>query len=275
MQTLGPLPHERTPSRVGGALGVSLAWHAAMALLLFAAFRHGAGPVERASAPWEPLETIVWLAEPGPGGGGGGGGNEQPEPPRLAEVPGPDPVTLPVAAPPVPTPTPEAPAPIEPLAVPVQPLTSGRSFLTGGLQTPVAPTVSQGAGTGAGAGAGEGAGMGDGIGPGLGPGRGGGTGDGVYRPGSGVTSPVPRYRATPTYTADAVRARVQGVVLVQCVVETDGVCSNPRVVRSLDPRFGLDEEAIRTAGRWRFVPGTRMGEPVRMLVTIEVGFAIH
>jgi len=54
----------------------------------------------------------------------------------------------------------------------------------------------------------------------------------------------------PGYTADAMRARVQGSVWVECVVNVDGTVSEARILRSLDRRFGLDEEALKAAKRW-------------------------
>ena len=54
--------------------------------------------------------------------------------------------------------------------------------------------------------------------------------------GSGVTAPVEIRRATPQYTTAAMQARVQGAVIVECVVQTNGICSNMRVIRSLDPK---------------------------------------
>jgi TonB family protein len=47
------------------------------------------------------------------------------------------------------------------------------------------------------------------------------------------------------------------------------------VVRSLDSTFGLDQEAIKAAKKWRFKPGTRFGEPVAVLVTIELTFTLR
>jgi TonB family protein len=63
-------------------------------------------------------------------------------------------------------------------------------------------------------------------------------------------------------------------MLVECVVETTGICSDAKVVRSFTPNFGLDQEAIKAAQQWRFRPGLRMGEPVPVLVTIELSFRI-
>jgi TonB family protein len=109
----------------------------------------------------------------------------------------------------------------------------------------------------------------------VGPGTGGGTGGGIYRPGNGVAGPRAIYAAKPRYTSDAMRARLQGSVLVECVVQVSGVCTNTRVLRSLDPVFGLDQEALKAAEEWRFVPGTRLGLPVPVIVTIELDFVLR
>ena len=71
------------------------------------------------------------------------------------------------------------------------------------------------------------------------------------------------------------RARIQGTVWVECVVQTNGACSDTKVVRSLDQTFGLDQEALKAARQFKFRPGVRMGEPVAVLVTIELSFSLH
>jgi TonB family protein len=109
----------------------------------------------------------------------------------------------------------------------------------------------------------------------LGPGFGGGVGGGAYRPGNGVNLPVALREVKPQYTADAMRAKVQGTVLLECVVLPDGTVGPVEVVRSLDTTFGLDQEAIKAAKQWRFKPGTRFGEPVAVLVTIELTFTLR
>ena len=58
------------------------------------------------------------------------------------------------------------------------------------------------------------------------------------------------------------------------VVQTDGSVAYAHVIRSLDPTFGLDEEALKAARQWRFAPGTRMGEPVPVVVTMDVTFSL-
>jgi len=71
------------------------------------------------------------------------------------------------------------------------------------------------------------------------------------------------------------RAKVQGTVLLECVVRPDGTVGDVQLMRSLDPTFGLDQQAIAAAKKWRFVPGTRLGEPVPVLVTIELTFTLR
>jgi TonB family protein len=55
----------------------------------------------------------------------------------------------------------------------------------------------------------------------------------------------------------------------------DGTVGRVAVVRSLDSTFGLDQEAIKAAKQWRFRPGTRLGEPVSVLITIELAFTLR
>jgi TonB family protein len=97
---------------------------------------------------------------------------------------------------------------------------------------------------------------------------------GAYRPGNGITLPRVLRDVKPQYTSDAMRAKIQGTVMVECVVQKDGSVGDVQVLRSLDPTFGLDQEAINAAKQWRFVPGSRMGEPVPVVVTIELTFVL-
>src|SRR5207237_444697 len=107
-------------------------------------------------------------------------------------------------------------------------------------------------GPGGGAGTGTGTGIGPGTGSGLGPGSGGGTGGGTYRPGNGVTTPRVLKEVKPQYTSDAMRAKVQGSVWLECVVRPDGSVGDVKVIRSLDSTFGLDLEAMKAARPWKF-----------------------
>lgn len=99
---------------------------------------------------------------------------------------------------------------------------------------------------------------------------------GVHAPGSGdgVTTPIVTYELKPHYTSDAMRARVQGAVMLGCVVDVDGSVRDVKVLASLDRWLGLDAEAIRAASQWKFKPGTLSGEAVPVWITIEMHFTL-
>jgi protein TonB len=97
----------------------------------------------------------------------------------------------------------------------------------------------------------------------------------AFGPGSGVTTPTVIVQIKPRYTADAMRLRIQGSVWVECVVLPDGSVGYAHVTRSLDSRFGLDDEAIAAAKQWRFRPGTLNGKAVPVVVSIELMFSVR
>ena len=265
---------EGRQSSVG--VGASVAAHIGLVIVLVLVMRFAPQPGMADFLPDAPVNDIVWLAVPGPGGGGGGGGNKAPEPPRKAEVVGKEKISVPVQKPPTITPDPPKETPPEELTIPAKPMASAELALPGVIQSSAPTTTdSQGSGTGGGAGTGSGTGVGSGQGSGLGPGYGGGTGGGAYRPGAGITLPVVLREVKPAYTADAMRAKVQGSVWLECIVMPDGSVGEVKVTRSLDPIFGLDQEAIKAAKQWKFRPGMRQGEPVPVIITIELTFTLR
>ena len=266
---------QESRKRSGGAIATSFAVHAAMfALAIWVARTADVAPVTQAFDKLS--DQIVWLDVPGPGGGGGGGGNESPKPVKQVELKGKEKITVPVAKPPAPEPKPEKPpeSPIQNLTIPAQTLASADLAQAGAMEG-IPTSDSLGLGRGGGAGTGQGTGIGSGRGSGLGEGYGGGTGGGAYRPGNGVETPRLLQEVKPQYTAQAMRAKIQGEVLLECIVQPDGSVGRIRVVRSLDSSFGLDQEAIKAASKWRFAPGTRQGQPVPVLVTIAIAFTLR
>ena len=90
----------------------------------------------------------------------------------------------------------------------------------------------------------------------------------------GVVMPKLLREVKPAYTRAAMERHIQGTVLLDAVVETDGTIGNVFVTRSLDPEYGLDKSAVAAAKDWRFIAATRDGMPVRILVTIELAFTL-
>jgi protein TonB len=264
------------PKRSANAFGVSFGIHCALfALAVWVAMHPSVAPT--ATRALDKLnDQIVWLDMPGPGGGGGGGGNESPEPVKKVELKGQEKITVPVEKPPaIEKPKDKPPEdPLQNLTIPAQTLASADLAQAGAMEG-IPTSDSLGLGRGGGAGTGQGTGIGSGRGSGLGDGWGGGTGGGAYRPGNGVETPRLLREVKPQYTAQAMRAKIQGEVLLECIVQPDGSVGNIRVVRSLDASFGLDQEAIKAARQWRFQAGTKQGQPVPVLVTIAIAFTLR
>jgi len=241
--------------------------HVAAAVLILTVGRLVPEKVYEAAIPERISETLVWLAQPG-AGGGKGGGNRSPEPPRRAELKGRQQISVPAAAPAqLREPDTIVQPQVEELAIPAQPLAAATEVRPGDIGGLVSNHDSRGRGDGAGAGDRDGQGVGSGGKPGI--------GDGPLQVGNGVLPPRIRQKVEPQYTADAMRAQIHGTVLVSAVVLPDGSVSDVRVIRSLDRTFGLDGRAIEAVRQWRFFPGTRHGEPVPVLVNIELEFNVR
>lgn len=75
------------------------------------------------------------------------------------------------------------------------------------------------------------------------------------------------------YPEMARKAGLEGLVVVQVVVETDGRPTDPQVVRSPGPI--LDEAALEAVMQLRFKPGMQRGKPVRVRYAMPVRFRLN
>ena len=119
---------------------------------------------------------------------------------------------------------------------------------------------------------GRGSGLGSGNGSGLGPGSGGNTGGGPRQIGGGVSAPVLIHSVEPEFSEEARKAKVEGNVLVNLWVGTDGLPSHVRVLRGVG--MGLDEKALEAVRQYRFKPAMENGKPVLVQLNVEVNFQI-
>ena len=97
---------------------------------------------------------------------------------------------------------------------------------------------------------------------------------GVHRRGEGVVLPQPTKWAKPMYTSAAMYAKVTGDVHLEAIVKTNGRVSEVRITRSLDPVYGLDEQAVKAVKEMRFKPGTKDGVPVPVLINFILTFTM-
>ena len=96
--------------------------------------------------------------------------------------------------------------------------------------------------------------------------------DPVYEAGNGVTLPKATKTVKPSYDAGSMKDRVEGEVVLTCVVSKAGVPTGIAVTRSLDER--LDAQAIHALEQWRFEPGQKNGEAVAVRIAVEMHFTL-
>jgi protein TonB len=85
--------------------------------------------------------------------------------------------------------------------------------------------------------------------------------------------PSPIHMPQPSYTQEAIRGNVTGVVVLRVVIDERGKVRVLKLIRSVPE---LDEEAIRVVeSSWRFHPATKNGRPVAALSDLVVRFNLH
>ncbi|MGZ5441568.1 MAG: energy transducer TonB [Thermoanaerobaculia bacterium] len=101
----------------------------------------------------------------------------------------------------------------------------------------------------------------------------GGTGDRPVRVGGNVKAPIAVKRVDPIYTEVARRARIEGFVIIEAVIDRQGNVTEARVLKPLP--FGLDAAALNAVKQWKFQPGTLNGQPVPVYYNLTVNFRIE
>lgn len=92
------------------------------------------------------------------------------------------------------------------------------------------------------------------------------------RVGGQVRQPTKTSDAKPVYPADAYVQRVQGVVIIEAIIDPSGSVANARILRSIPP---LDEAALSAVSRWQFTPTEVNGAPVAVWMTVTVNFTLR
>lgn len=98
-------------------------------------------------------------------------------------------------------------------------------------------------------------------------------GPGVERLGGDILPPVKIECPRPRYTEEARKARIQGVVLLETVIDAVGNVTQVRVLKGLP--MGLTESAVETVGEWKYKPATRDGSPVAVYLNVVVNFSLQ
>jgi TonB family protein len=104
--------------------------------------------------------------------------------------------------------------------------------------------------------------------PGLGFG-----GEGPIRLGGDVTPPIKIHYPSPKYTEEGRQARIQGVVILEAIIDTMGNVASVKVLKGLPQ--GLTDSAVEAAKQWKFEPARRGGEPVAVFLNLTIRFSLQ
>jgi protein TonB len=77
----------------------------------------------------------------------------------------------------------------------------------------------------------------------------------------------------PQYTEIARKARIQGVVILQAIIDEQGNVTNVTVLKGLP--MGLSEAAEAAVKQWQFKPATLNGKPVAVYFNLTVNFQLQ
>jgi TonB family protein len=91
------------------------------------------------------------------------------------------------------------------------------------------------------------------------------------RVGGGVMEPKKIRDVKPLYPEDARAAGVEGVVILEAVIETDGTVRAAKVLRSVPM---LDQAALDAVMQWQFTPTLLNGTPVPVVMTVSMSFSL-
>lgn len=97
---------------------------------------------------------------------------------------------------------------------------------------------------------------------------------GPIRVGGEVAAPNKLHAPPPVYTEIARKARIQGIVIVEAIIDKQGNVTNVKVLKGLP--MGLDQAAVDAVKKWKFEPATLPdGRPVDVIYTLTVNFQMQ
>jgi len=93
------------------------------------------------------------------------------------------------------------------------------------------------------------------------------------RVGGQIQAPTLIHRVEPYYPSTAVDARLQGIVILEAIVDRDGSVAEVKVLRSANTL--LDREAILAVKQWRYQPLVLNGIRERFILTVTLTFSLE
>lgn len=94
---------------------------------------------------------------------------------------------------------------------------------------------------------------------------------GPFRVGGNIRPPQKTKHVAPEYPAIAQTSRVQGVVIVEAIIDEQGRVAEARILRSIPL---LDRAALDAATQWEFSPTVVDGRAVPVVMTVTIQFTL-
>lgn len=93
----------------------------------------------------------------------------------------------------------------------------------------------------------------------------------ILRVGGEVVAPQRLSGPEPLYPDDVKKQGVQGIVILEVIVDENGDVVAPHILKPLP---GLNESALTAVRAWKFRPATRDGKPVMALFNLTIQFRL-
>ena len=94
----------------------------------------------------------------------------------------------------------------------------------------------------------------------------------TVRVGGDIKEPKKVRHVAPVYPEVAQQARVQGVVILELLLDDSGSVTNAIIMRSVPL---LDQAALDAVRQWQFTPTQVNGVPVNVIMTVTVNFTLN
>jgi protein TonB len=91
------------------------------------------------------------------------------------------------------------------------------------------------------------------------------------RIGGAIRQPTKTRNVSPVYPQEARDATVQGIVIIEAVIDAEGRVGEARVIRSIPL---LDQAALDAVRQWEFTPTLLNGVPTPVIMTVTVNFSL-
>ena len=92
------------------------------------------------------------------------------------------------------------------------------------------------------------------------------------RIGGDIKAPKKLKDVRPAYPQEAQDAGVQGIVIIEAIIDRQGAVREAQVIRSVPM---LDDAAVDSVLEWEYAPTILGGQPVEVIMTVTVNFTLR